>query len=165
MLRFFVLMTAIFTFVACKNQGDGIHFGLSKISTENVISAEDLVARLDKKEGLTELTVGENKLQGLPAAKVEGTITEVCQAAGCWFRMKTDSGKELFIKMKEHKNIPKDWSGKTVVAQGDAFIEEISVEELRHYLEDKNASQEEIEAVKEPKMEYNLIAEGVVLKK
>lgn len=195
MLRFFVLATAVLVFIACGNQenqnadnnehthdghdhdhhghdhghdhdkGDGVHFGLTEISAEGAIPAGDLVAKLEQKKDLTELTVGENKFQGLSAAKVEGTITEICQAAGCWFRMKTEDGKELFIQMKEHKSVPKDWSGKTVVAQGDAFIKEISVDEQKHYLEDSNAPQEEIAAVKEPKMEYNLIAEGVVLKK
>ena len=159
-----------------KDKGDGVHFGLKEISTDGAISASTLVAQLDKKEGLTELTVGEEKIQGLNAAKIEGTITEVCQAAGCWFRMKTEEGKEVFIKMKEHKNIPIDWSGKTVVAQGDAFIKETSIEELRHYIDDemksdeltaaqKEALKKKKEAVKAPKMEYNLIAEGVVLKK
>jgi hypothetical protein len=196
MTRFFVVMAAMFLFVACGNnpdaneanhdthenhdheghdhdhhdhaedEGDGVHYGLVEITADEAVSADEVVAKLDAKEGLEEIALDEEtKVEGVASAKVEGEITEVCQQAGCWFRMKTAEGKELFIKMKEHKSIPKDWSGKTVVAQGNAFIQETSVDELRHYAEDEGASEEEIAKITEPMVEYKLVAEGVVLKK
>lgn len=148
-----------------EEEGDGVHFGLVEITAEDAVSADEIVAKLEGKEDLEEIALGEDaKVNGIAAAKVEGEITEVCQQAGCWFRMKTTEGKELFIKMKEHKSIPKDWSGKTVVAQGNAFIQETSVDELRHYAEDEGASKEEIEKITEPAVEYKIVAEGVILK-
>lgn len=195
MTRFFVLMATMFLFVACgenteenkgghdhtnhehddhdghdhdhshDEKGDGVHFGLVEISAEGAVSANDVIVKLDGKEGLEEIALDEETtVEGIAAAKVEGEVTEVCQQAGCWFRMKTSEGKELFIKMKEHKSVPKDWSGKTVVAQGNAFIQETSVDELRHYAEDEGASKEDIAKITEPLVEYKLVAEGVVLK-
>jgi hypothetical protein len=43
-------------------------------------------------------------------------------------------------------------------------VSETSVEELRHYAEDAGKSQEEIEAITEPKKTYSFVADGVLLK-
>ena len=45
--------------------------------------------------------------------------------------------------------------------EGWAFREVTSVDELRHYAEDAGKSQEEIEAIQEPKDELKFLASGV----
>ena len=43
-------------------------------------------------------------------------------------------------------------------------IDTTSVATLKHYLEDAEASQEEIDAVTEPEINYSFEAEGVIIK-
>ncbi|MEJ2113782.1 MAG: DUF4920 domain-containing protein, partial [Flavobacteriaceae bacterium] len=60
--------------------------------------------------------------------------------------------------------VPKDISGKVVIIQGKAFINEVPVDELRHYAEDAGKSEEEIAQITSPKKTYSCEAEGVLLK-
>jgi len=145
--------------------GDGVHFGSLKITPDGATSLDDVVAKLVAKEGLADVEVGDDPVtvQGI-VAKVEGTVTEVCQVAGCWFRIESTDGTSVFFKMKEHKAVPKDLVGKVVVAEGKAYEDVTSVEMLQHFAEDAGKSKEEIAAITEPKKEYKFFAEGVVLK-
>lgn len=95
--------------------------------------------------------------------KVEGKVSEVCKAEGCWLRMETASGTML-VKMKDHKFlVPLALNGKTIVAEGTATLKETSVEMLRHYAEDAGKSKEEIAKITEPKKEMVLQANGILV--
>jgi len=122
-----------------------------KFSTKNAISASDLSAIMgDKKE--------------LPVV-LHGTISEVCQAEGCWMRLKNSDGLDpLFIKFNEHSFvIPKDLAGHKAYVNGIAKKQTLSVEEQRHYAEDAGKSQDELEKITEPKTEIKIIATGVII--
>jgi len=148
-----------------EEEGDGVHFGSLKITPDGAVGLDEVVAKLVAKEGLGDVEVGDDPytVQGM-VAKVEGTVTEVCQVAGCWFRIESSDGTSVFFKMKEHKAVPKDLVGKVVVAEGKAYEETTSVEMLQHFAEDAGQSPEEIAMITEPKTEYKFFAEGVVLK-
>ena len=64
-------------------------------------------------------------------------VKEVCQKKGCW--------------MKE------------IIAEGKAYVEEMSVEDQRHYAEDGGATPEEIAAITEPKRTLAFEAHGVLI--
>jgi len=59
--------------------------------------------------------------------------------------------------------MPKDIAGEEVIVNGMAYIKEVSVDEQRHYAEDKGATKEEVEAITEPKRTYSFEADGVLL--
>ena len=59
--------------------------------------------------------------------------------------------------------MPMDAAGKTAVIEGVATYEEIPVKMLKHLAEDAGKTQEEIDAIKEPKKEYTFIANGVIV--
>jgi len=59
--------------------------------------------------------------------------------------------------------MPKNIAGKEVIMNGKAFVEEVSVNEQRHYLEDAGATAEEIAAITEPKKTLSFLADGVLL--
>ncbi len=139
-------------------------FGLLKVTPGGAITADDLIERLLKEENLTEVEMGEMKVKGIAEVKMEGKIVQMCKAAGCWYTVEGKDGTVLTVSMKEHKSLPKDWVGKTVVAQGTAYVNTISVEELRFALKEEGATNEEIESIEEPEKELNFLAEGVVLK-
>jgi Domain of unknown function (DUF4920) len=96
---------------------------------------------------------------------ITGTIDGVCQAKGCWMTIKLPNGQDMTVKFKDYAFfMPKDASGKTVVAHGKAFIKTTSVAELQHLAEDAGKSKKAIRKIKAPKKEMRFEADGVVLK-
>lgn len=125
------------------------HFG-SKITAEGAITIEQLDAQLKEKDKVE--------------AKVTGKVSAICKAMGCWMKMERPGGQAMMVKMKDHKfYLPKDCEGKTAIIEGVASHKTTSVEMLKHYAEDEGKSQEEIDAIKEPKEEVIFIASGVIL--
>jgi hypothetical protein len=94
--------------------------------------------------------------------QVKGTITEVCQAKGCWMKVSLADSKEVFVKFKDYGFfVPTDAAGKNVVMNGLAFVEEMTVEDQRHYAQDKGATKEEVAKITEPKRTLRFEADGV----
>lgn len=120
----------------------------NKVS-KNAISVKNLNKKLTK----------ENKIEQVA---VKGTVTEVCPKKGCWIKMKSDDGKDFFVKMKDYAFfVPEALVGKTVVLEGKAESKVTSVNELKHYAEDAKKSQTEIDAIKEPKTETRFLANAI----
>tara|TARA_R100000544_G_C2211545_1_gene52254 strand:+ start:140 stop:694 length:555 start_codon:yes stop_codon:yes gene_type:complete len=96
--------------------------------------------------------------------KFEAPINSVCQSMGCWMRLGVDTDEEVFVKFKDYAYfVPLDTKG-TAVVEGKAYIEEVSVDELRHMAEDAGKSEAEIAAITETKKEYRFMADGVLIK-
>lgn len=126
----------------------GMTFG-EKINAENTIKADELGDKLQQ----------ENKIE----VKVEGLVSQVCTAEGCWLKMKTETGN-IMVKMKDHKFlVPLSMNGKTIVVKGVAEKKETTVAQLKHYAEDAGKSKAEIEAIKEPKKEIVVQATGILV--
>lgn len=98
-------------------------------------------------------------------AKVLGQVSEVCQKKGCWMTIASQNGEEtMMVQFKDYGFfVPKDIAGRKVVMEGYAFREITPVDDLKHYAEDAGKSQEEIEAITEPKEEIKFLASGVLL--
>lgn len=101
-------------------------------------------------------------------AVVEGKVDAVCQAKGCWMNVvdsKNPDSSPMFVKFHDYGFfMPLDLAGGEVVMKGKAYMEETTVEELRHYAEDEGKSKEEIEAITEPERELKFMATGVKIK-
>ncbi|WP_318344573.1 DUF4920 domain-containing protein [Flagellimonas baculiformis] len=96
--------------------------------------------------------------------QVMGEVTEVCQAKGCWMKVKLDSEDEVFVRFKDYGFfVPKDAAGKKVVMNGAAFLEEMSVEDQKHYAEDEGASEDELAQITAPKRTLRFEADGVLI--
>lgn len=122
------------------------------ITTANALTVNELFTQLSNQDSIV--------------TKVRGTVQEVCQAKGCWMTITDDKAQAqtVFVKFKDYGFfVPKDISGKEIIMEGLAFQEVTSVDELRHYAEDKGASEEEIAKITEPKREYKFMASGVLL--
>jgi hypothetical protein len=97
---------------------------------------------------------------------VEGTISEVCQEAGCWLTLQNANGTPFRVVVPKDEageyvfTFPKDVSGAQVRLAGTFSVEEESVETLRHLAEDAGESPEAIEAITEPKRTLVLTASG-----
>ena len=90
-------------------------------------------------------------------------VNSVCQAKGCWMRL--DMGEdESLVKFKDYAFfMPKDIAGQEVIVEGKAFVETTSVEDLKHFAEDAGKSQDEIDAITEPKMTLSFLSSGVLI--
>ena len=98
--------------------------------------------------------------------KLVGTANEVCQAKGCWMTMKLTDGRDMRIKFKDYAFfVPKDISGKTVIINGWAHRETVSVADLRHFAQDAGQSAAEVAAITEPQQQLNFEADGVLVKR
>lgn len=105
-----------------------------------------------------EKKMSDNKFDG----KIQGKVIEVCQAMGCWAKLKKEDGSTIMIKVKDHEfAMPLDIVGRTIVVEGKAELKETSVAMLKHYAEDAGKSKEEVEKIKEPKKEVIMTIKGV----
>ncbi|BDS14058.1 DUF4920 domain-containing protein [Aureispira anguillae] len=144
-------------------EGDGIHYG-AEITPDGGIALADVLAKVDGGEGAEDLDLGKGNIVKAIATKVEGEVSEVCKKAGCWLKMATADGKEIFIATNHEFLVPVDMVGKTVVVDGNAYKSVTTVDELRHFAEDEGQSAEEIAKITEPVSEYKLLAKGLVIK-
>ena len=97
--------------------------------------------------------------------KLEGRISQVCQAEGCWMKLKNENGADVFVKFKDHEFvIPKDRAGRAAIVSGIAKKKTISVDDQKHYAEDAGASEAEIAKITQPKEELRIEATGVMIK-
>lgn len=126
-----------------------------KFSAENSLSARQM------SEKYQDLKTGDT----IPV-KFTTTVTSVCKMKGCWMVLELpDTEEDPMVKFKDYGFfVPKDIEEKEVVVKGVAFIEETSVEDQKHFAEDGGRSQEEIDAISEPKISYGFLADGVLLK-
>ena len=166
MKRINILLVFILLISACKGQNKN---ALTDSRTESSIEYTSLGAEIDENGaiGSDEMST---KFQNLMVSdtlktKFSATVTEVCQSKGCWMKLKLEDGDEAMVKFKDYGFfMPKDIAGKEVVVNGLAFIEEMSVDEQKHYAEDAGESKEVIAAIIAPKKTYRFEADGVLLK-
>lgn len=122
------------------------------VNTDDVMNVSSFASNM---KGKTEL----------PNIAVQGKITQVCQAAGCWVKLYNDAGDELMVKFKDHSFVvPKDIAGKNIIVYGTGERKVIPVKELRHLAKDAGASKDEIKKINKPKEEVRIIATGAIVK-
>jgi hypothetical protein len=170
MKKLLILGVALLAFIGCK---DGKNNEKTAADTNEVKATELAYASFGEKiEADKALSITEiNKIyDGLKvgdtlAVKFASNINSVCSKKGCWMRLDAGEEKEVMVKFKDYGFfMPLDAKGEVVV-NGKAFVEETSVDELKHYAEDAGKSEEEIAKITESKKTLSFIADGVLLKK
>lgn len=95
--------------------------------------------------------------------KFASTVKDVCQKKGCWMNLDMNDA-EAMVRFKDYGFfMPKDITGQEIIVNGKAYIEEMSVEDQRHYAEDGGKSAEEIAAITEVKRTLSFEADGVLI--
>lgn len=154
-MKFFFLFSVAVAFTATVSMAQppqglakpGTIYGDS-VTTENVISINTLPGTL---------AAGEKK-----QVKVSARVVDVCPKKGCWMKLQVNDSTTAFVKMKDYAFfVPLDIKGKTIILEGESFIKETSVSELRHYAEDAKKPAAEIEAITQPAKEIRLTAKGI----
>ena len=118
----------------------------------NVVSMDYLIEKVENSPDSVQL-------------KVKGKIIDVCSKKGCWMTIELPNKQELMVRFKDYGFfVPLDSSGEAII-NGLAYINNTSVDELRHFAKDAGASINDIESIVEPKITYNFEADGVLLAK
>lgn len=96
----------------------------------------------------------------------KSVIKEVCKKKGCWMSMELADSNESFVRFKDYGFfVPLNADKQDAIVNGIAYIDVVSVDELRHYAKDAKKSQEEINKITKPKITYAFQATGVLIKK
>lgn len=107
--------------------------------------------------------IAENHDRDSINVKLSGEITSVCQMKGCWMTMNVGK-EELRITFKDYGFfVPKNSSGNEAIIEGVLHKKLVDVEMLKHYAADAGKSEEEIEAISEPKLQFVFEASGVII--
>ena len=126
-----------------------------KFDMHNILSAYQMEAKYEAIKPGDSLQVAFN-----------AEVTSVCKNKGCWMKVVLPDGEEVMVKFKDYAFfVPKDIESNTVFINGLAYVEEMPVEEQKHYAEDEDLSPKEIAAIKEPKKTLMFVADGVIIKK
>lgn len=166
MNKIFLIALLALTIGACKNSGnqlenqqnkeaevtqDYVSFG-AEISNDEALDASAMMALYaDLKEGDT------------LAAKFQAPVNSVCKMKGCWMRLAVGD-QEAFVKFKDYGFfVPKYLSEVEVIVSGKAYVSMTSVEDLKHFAQDAGKIQEEIDAITEPELSFDFMADGVLV--
>lgn len=100
------------------------------------------------------------------SVKFKTSIDEVCKKKGCWMKLNLGNDEAAFVKFKDYGFfVPLNADGSEVIVNGVAFVDVVSVNELKHYAKDAGKSQAEINAITKPEITYSFTATGVYIKK
>jgi len=155
-------------------------FGISIISAQNSQSETQQEAvmpttlssfgmQIDENSVLSAAKMSEKyadmKVSDTIQTKFVATVTEVCQSKGCWMRLELEDGQETMVRFKDYGFfMPKDIEGKEVIVNGLAFVEEMSIEDQKHYAKDAGKSASDIAKIEATKKTLGFEADGVLLK-
>lgn len=155
-----IFLVTLITFVSCKDKAETVKEDIAYQSFGKEIIADDALPAERMAEHYKSMTMGDSV-----NAKMIAKVDEVCKAKGCWMKLNLEDGNQVMVKFKDYGFfVPKDIDGKEVVINGKAYVNEVSVDEQRHYAEDGGATKEEIAAITTPKKTYSFEADGVLLK-
>jgi hypothetical protein len=163
MKNILMLSCSLLIFISCKNEQKKpivenevsyASFG-EKIGANDALSAEEMLERYQS------LKPGDTV-----EVKFKTTINEVCKKKGCWMTMELGKDKEAFVKFKDYGFfVPKNADKSEAIVSGKAFMDSISVNDLRHYAKDGGKSEKEIAQITAPEVKYSFQANGVLIQK
>lgn len=153
-------------FTACKNNSENNAGPVAKTQKSTYIS---IGAEIDSLQALSVTEMNQRyaamQVGDTAIVKFKATITDVCQAKGCWMKLDLENGQHAMVKFKDYAFfMPKDSKGKQVIVNGKAFVNLMPVEEQKHYAEDAGKSKEEVNAITQPLKTFSFEADGVLLK-
>lgn len=168
MKKIFLALTAV-VLLSCGSEEKESVTGTGEGNEEVVeTTTDDVIKRGEEfsKEGAISTSELATMLETQDSAIVTltGTVNAVCKKKGCWMTMPMDSETDIRVRFKDYGFfVPLNCEEKTAYIQGVATKSIISVDELKHYAEDNGDSQETIDAITEPEVEYSFLADGVIL--
>lgn len=167
MKRIASLLALSLIFTACKDEKSNNE---SEVLAEaDPVSYNSFGAEITAENSLSGAEALENFNSLKPGDTIEfkfaSKINSVCKMKGCWMVLELPEEEEVRITFKDYGFfVPKDSENTEVIVEGKAFLNEMSVEDQKHYAEDEGKSEAEIAAITSPEISKAFIANGVLLK-
>ena len=161
MKKIILILILIIAFTSCKNDKKEVKkttdtyvsFG-DKITSENHLSKAEMY---DKFKNL--------KKGDTIDVKFASSINKVCKKKGCWMRLDLDKGEESLVRFKDYGFfMPLNSDNREVIVSGKAYVDIVTVNELRHYAEDEGLSEEEINKITKDEVTFAIESNGVLMK-
>jgi hypothetical protein len=107
------------------------------------------------------LLAGQDSLQ----VTLTGTVLESCRNKGCWMKVEVPGHKPMQVTFKDYGFfVPKNMAGETAIMEGIAYVDTLSVADLRHFAQDAGKSEAEIAAITSPEPTLTFVAKGVIIR-
>ena len=164
MKKLVFIVVTILSFTACKKDNKEskkletevketyILFG-KKITADNYITKEKML------ETFKTLKKGDTV-----NVKFKSKIERSCKKKGCWMRLDLSNNNETLVRFKDYGFfVPLNAQGKDVIVNGRAYLDIVTVEELRHYAKDEGLSKEDISKINKEEITYAIESDGVLL--
>lgn len=136
------------------NSNDYALFG-EKFKVNKVVSSKDLLKKYKALKKGDSITV-----------QFKSTIKSVCKKKGCWMNMELAGEDVSFVKFRDYAFfVPLNADKSEAILNGKAFVDVVSVDELKHYAKDGGKSAAEIAKITKPEVTYSFLADGVYIKK
>lgn len=151
-MKYIIHIVLAISIISCSNNiKEKQIFGDQNITEEGKISGLELLNTLASNDSAQ--------------VKVEAKINSICQKKGCWMYVDLGDTTEMLVRFKDYEFfVPMDATDKIAMIEGMAKVDTLSVEWQKHLKEDANASQEEIDAISEPKIMFSIAeATGVII--
>ncbi|MDN3724650.1 DUF4920 domain-containing protein [Aequorivita sp. SDUM287046] len=164
MKKIIFLFAISFAIIGCKNEKteelpmEAEETAINYQSFGNEITDENVLTTTEMMEKSQNLKPGDTI-----DVKFAATVKDVCQKKGCWMNIETGA-EPVMVRFKDYAFfMPKDIAGQEIIVNGKAYVEEMSVDDQRHYAEDGGKTPEEIAAITEPKLSLAFEADGVLI--
>lgn len=159
-----LLLIAMTSLSSCKNAEDKnlepSPAELAYNSYGEQISAQNSLSAAEMEERFQDLKPGDTI-----DVRFISKVNSVCKNKGCWMTLDLPQEEDVMVKFKDYGFfVPKDIEEKEIVVNGKAYVAEVSIEEQRHYAEDKGQTRDEIGAITQPKRTLSFLADGVLIK-
>ena len=145
--------------VACSsskeaNSSQNMEYGPAKVDASKAMSVAAMLKDFEGKSGQSsEYTI-------------EAKLSQICAKAGCWVNIDKGNGETFMVRFKDHFTIPTTTpSGTMAIIHGQAYMDTVTVDMLRHFAEDAGETKEEIEKITQPKYNLNFEADAIRLLK
>lgn len=136
------------------NSNDYVSFG-DKFELKKILTKDQMIKKYKSLKKGDSISV-----------KFATKINSVCKKKGCWMKLDLGNGESAFVRFKDYAFfVPLNADGSETVVNGKAFIDVVSVDELKHYAKDAGKSKAEIDKITKPEITYSLTATGVFIKK
>ena len=164
MKRFNILLALFVLAFACKNRDSAPPQSINETSEIEYASFGAAIEDSDAKDSDSMLSTYEGlTLNDSIPGKFRARVNEVCQAKGCWMTLALPNGEETRVRFKDYGFfVPKDISGQYVIIEGQAFLQELSVEDQQHYAEETQSGPDP-STITEPVSSYAFLAHGVLV--
>lgn len=163
MKNIFILSCSLLMLVSCKKE-ETIQPEKQEIAYESFgakIVADNALSSTEMLEKYQSLKPGDTI-----DVKFKTVINEVCKKKGCWMTMKLAADKEAFVKFKDYAFfVPKNADQSEAIVSGKAFMDSISVNDLRHFAKDGGKTDAEIAQITMPEVKFSFQADGVLIQK